>query len=176
MSLLDVKKLSVVYHSRGGEIQADEDITFNVNAGEILGVIGESGAGKSTIGNAILQLVTVAGEVSCDHIMLDQEDISKFDDQKMSGVRGRRIAMIFQDPSTSLNPVFSIERQLVDAIMLHQKLNKSEAKKLALQYLVRVDIPHPIKTLKSYPHQLSGGMQKKRSMLAPQHLYLATEK
>jgi len=161
MSLLEISNLQVDFPSRRGNFTAVREVNLQLAPGEILGVVGESGAGKSTIGNAIIGLLEPPGRIVKGHISLNGEQIDDLDEELMRGIRGRRIGMIFQDPLTSLNPLETIEDQLVETIQLHLHLPASQARKRALQLLDQVGIPDPTERIRQYPHQFSGGMRQR---------------
>ncbi len=161
MSLLDVRGLQVEFPSRRGHVVAVRDLTITVEPGEILGIVGESGAGKSTIGNAVVGLLEPPGRVSGGEIRLQGERIDNLPDALKRALRGRKIGMIFQDPLTSLDPLRTIERQLVDTIDYHLKLGEEAAVARAVGLLDAVGIPDPAVRIKQYPHQFSGGMRQR---------------
>jgi len=161
MSLLDIRDLKVEFPSRRGHVVAVKDLTITVEAGEILGIVGESGAGKSTIGNAVIGLLEPPGRVSDGKIRLDGERVDNLSGQQIQALRGRRIGMIFQDPLTSLDPLQTIERQLIDTIDFHLKTGEAEARRRAVDLLDRVGIPEPAMRIRQYPHQFSGGMRQR---------------
>lgn len=161
MSLLNISDMRVEFPSRRGHVVAVENLALQVEPGEILGVVGESGAGKSTIGNAVIGLLEPPGELTGGEISLSGERIdslSEFDKRK---IRGARIGMIFQDPLTSLDPLQTIERQLVDTIQQHLRLSDTEARTRAVELLDAVGIPDPDVRIAQYPHQFSGGMRQR---------------
>lgn len=141
--------------------KATQDVSFTIKPGEIVGVVGESGAGKSTIGNAIIKLLAKPGRVKSGTVLLDKENISKYDDEAIRAIRGKRIGFIFQDPMTSLNPLFTVGEQLRETIVQNLGLSNEEADKKALSLMQQVGIPHPEERLKQYPHQFSGGMRQR---------------
>lgn len=161
MSLLEVENLKIEFPSRRGNFVAVEDVNLTINPGEILGVVGESGAGKSTIGNAIVSLLEAPGRMVNGVIKLKGERIDDLDPELMRAVRGRRIGMIFQDPLTSLNPLETVGDQLIETIQLHLKLNTGEAEKRAIELLVQVGINDAEDRIHYYPHQFSGGMRQR---------------
>ena len=164
--LLQVRSLSTHFFTEEGVVRAVEDVSFEINAGEILGIVGESGCGKSVTGLSILKLIpTPPGRVVKGEILFDGTDLLKLDEREMEKMRGNEISMIFQEPMTSLNPVFTIGDQIMEAIILHQELDKAAARKKAIEMLDRVKIPSPEKRIDAYPHQLSGGMRQ-RAMIA----------
>ncbi|OED42917.1 ABC transporter ATP-binding protein [Endozoicomonas sp. (ex Bugula neritina AB1)] len=161
MSLLEVKGLRIEFPLRHGTAVAVQDVSFTVEKGEILGLVGESGAGKSTVGNAIIDLLSPPGRVADGRIKLDNQEISGLTGESIRKIRGRRIGFIFQDPMTSLNPLLTIETQLVETIMVNLDLNKRAASKKAIELLEAVGIPEPDIRIKQYPHQFSGGMRQR---------------
>lgn len=161
MSVLDIKGLEVTFPHRRGDFVASRDVTLSVDPGEILGIVGESGAGKSTIGNAVIGLLEAPGFVSAGEIYLDGTRIDTLERSSMRRLRGNRIGMIFQDPLTSLDPLQTIESQLVETIQYHLPLSSEEAQKRAVDLLDQVGIPDPELRVKQYPHQFSGGMRQR---------------
>lgn len=161
MSQLRIENLTVEFPSRKGDFIAVEDFSIELQAGEILGVVGESGAGKSTVGNAIIGLLQKPGHMIGGTIFLDGERIDDLDEEIMRAIRGKRIGMIFQDPLTSLNPIETIASQLIETIVLHLKLSKAEARAKAVDLLDQVGIPDPSVRIDQYPHQFSGGMRQR---------------
>ncbi|WP_028116066.1 ABC transporter ATP-binding protein [Ferrimonas senticii] len=161
MSLLKVNKLRIEFPSRHGVATAVNDISFTVEAGEILGVVGESGAGKSTVGNGIIDLLSQPGRVAGGEITLNGTVISGLSQAQMQQVRGNRIGFIFQDPMTSLNSLLTIEQQMVETIVTNMGLGKEQAFERALDLLKQVGIPEPEHRIKQYPHQFSGGMRQR---------------
>lgn len=161
MSLLEVKNLTIEYPSRYGIFNAVKDLSFAIEKGEIVGVVGESGAGKSTIGNAIIDLLSPPGRIAKGDIFLNGQRISGQSEQWMQGIRGARIGFIFQDPMTSLNPLFTIEQQLVETILANTPLDAQQAYDKALSLLTAVGINEPALRIKQYPHQFSGGMRQR---------------
>jgi peptide/nickel transport system ATP-binding protein len=155
---LSVRNLSVGFPSGRGRLLAIDDISFDVAPGEILGLVGESGAGKSLTGSAIIGLIEPPGRIASGEILLAGRRIDNLDDAEMRHVRGREIGMIFQDPRTSLNPLFTISRQLTDTIREHKPMSASAARQEALRLLDMVGIPAAAQRLDSYPHEFSGGM------------------
>lgn len=161
MSLLEVKHLRIEYPSRHGVMAAVEDLSFNIEKGEILGVVGESGAGKSTIGNAVIDLLSPPGRIASGDVYLDGQKISELSPSAMRAVRGKRIGFIFQDPMTSLNPLFTVEFQMVETLLANTGLSREQARKKAISLLDAVGIPQPELRIKQYPHQFSGGMRQR---------------
>ncbi len=161
MSLLDIKNLRVEFPTRRGVFVAVDDVTLSVEPGQILGVVGESGAGKSTVGNAVIGLLEPPGRMAQGEILLKGERIDHLPYEAKRRIRGKRIGMIFQDPLTSLNPLQTIERQLVETIETHLALGEGKAKARAVDLLRQVGIPDPEIRVKQYPHQFSGGMRQR---------------
>ncbi len=161
MSLLDIKNLRVEFPTRRGVFTAVQEVTLSVEPGEILGCVGESGAGKSTIGNAVIGLLEPPGHMAEGEVDLKGERVDNLPYEAIRQVRGRRIGMIFQDPLTSLNPLQTIERQLVETIQTHLPLSEKDARKKAVDLLDRVGIPEPDLRIEQYPHQFSGGMRQR---------------
>jgi len=161
MSLLQIKNLRIEYPSRHGVEVAVKSLSLNIERGEIVGVVGESGAGKSTVGNAVIDLLSPPGIVANGEVFLDGEKISGLTAQEMRSVRGSKIGFIFQDPMTSLNPLFTVERQLIETIHANMKVSDQEAYDRALTLMNQVGIPQPENRLKQFPHQFSGGMRQR---------------
>ena len=161
MSLLAVEDLRVEFPSRRGAVVAVERMSLEVEPGEILGIVGESGAGKSTIGNAILGLLEPPGEVTGGRMWLHEQDLGALAEAERKKLRGGRIGMIFQDPLTSLNPLYTVGRQLVETIRTHLGLTESAAEERAVQLLDQVGIEEPQVRRRHYPHQFSGGMRQR---------------
>jgi peptide/nickel transport system ATP-binding protein len=161
MNLLDINNLRIEFPSRHGTVVAVDDVSLTVQPGEVLGVVGESGAGKSTIGNAVIGLLEPPGKLAGGHVLLKQEQIDTLGAEAKRKIRGRRIGMIFQDPLTSLDPLQTIEQQLVETIDLHLKLGEKKSQERAVDLLRQVGIPDPENRIKNYPHQFSGGMRQR---------------
>ncbi|TNE33787.1 MAG: ABC transporter ATP-binding protein [Alphaproteobacteria bacterium] len=161
MDLLNINNLKIEFPSRRGTVVAVDDVTLTVEPGEVLGVVGESGAGKSTIGNAVIGLLEPPGEMTGGHVLLKSEQIDTLGKEAKRKIRGRRIGMIFQDPLTSLDPLQTIEQQLVETIDLHLKLGEKKSRARAIDLLQQVGIPDPETRIKNYPHQFSGGMRQR---------------
>ena len=165
MSLLEVKDLKTYFHTRRGVIKAVNGVSYSVDAGRTLGIVGESGSGKSVSAMSILNLVDSNGWIEGGEILFDGTDMTKLSRTEMYKMRGNAISVIFQEPMTSLNPVFTIERQVSEPFIIHQGMSKKEAAKKAVEMLADVKIPNPENVAKQYPHQLSGGMRQ-RVMIA----------
>lgn len=163
--LLRVENLSTSFHTDDGIIPAVEDVNFEVGQGETLGIVGESGCGKSITSLSIMRLLPYAGRIPHGRILFNGEDLLKKSTSEMRKIRGNEISMIFQEPMTSLNPVYPIGEQIAEAVRLHQGLKRQEAMAKALEIIKMVGIPLPERRINEYPHQLSGGMRQ-RVMIA----------
>jgi len=163
--LLDVQNLKVSFFTHAGEVKAVNDVSFSLDHGEVIGIVGESGSGKSVTSYSIIRLIDSPGKVKEGTIMFEGKNLLGLDEKAMQSVRGNEISMIFQDPMTSLNPVFKIGNQLVEAAMQHCDVNRKKAKEIALNMLKLVGIPSPEKRFDQYPHEFSGGMRQ-RAMIA----------
>lgn len=161
MTLLTITDMQVEFASRRGDFIAARDVNLVVEPGEILGIVGETGAGKSTIGNAVIGLLEPPGKMTRGEVLLDGQRIDNLDEDMMRTVRGRRIGMIFQDPLTSLNPLETIEAQLMETIQLHLKFGEADARQRAIELIEQVGIPDAAVRIKQYPHQFSGGMRQR---------------
>ena len=159
--VLDVRALNTSFLTSGGEVKALQDVSLSVRRGEILGLVGESGSGKSITGFSINGLLSPPGEVVGGEVRLHGQDVLSFDDEAMRQTRGRKIAMIFQDPMMTLNPVLRIETQMRDALRAHERVSRAEARTRCIAALDEVGIPSPEDRLRTYPHQLSGGMRQR---------------
>ena len=161
MALLDIQDIRIEFPSRRGTRIAVDGITLELNKGEILGVVGESGAGKSTIGNAVIGLLEAPGRMAGGQVRLDGQRIDNLSDAEKRKVRGRRVGMIFQDPLTSLDPLQTVESQLVETIQVHLHITREQAARRAVELLTQVGIDQPELRVKQYPHQFSGGMRQR---------------
>ncbi|WP_087024668.1 dipeptide ABC transporter ATP-binding protein [Thaumasiovibrio subtropicus] len=161
MALLEVKNLRIEYPSRHGVHAAVKSLSFEIQRGEIVGVVGESGAGKSTVGNAVIDLLSPPGRIASGEVYLDGDLISGLSTEEMRKVRGSKIGFIFQDPMTSLNPLFTVEHQLKETIHANMDVSDEEAYQRALSLMEQVGIPQPENRLKQFPHQFSGGMRQR---------------
>lgn len=159
--LLQVKDLVVKFRLRTGDLTALNGISFDLEEGEKMGLVGESGAGKSVAGFSIINLISKPGYISSGEILLDGQAINSFDFDKIRAIRGNRISMIFQDPMMTLNPVLTIGTQMIETILAHKNVSKSEAREIALENLRKVYIPSPEKRLNQYPYEFSGGMRQR---------------
>ena len=165
MALLEVKNLHTYFKTRKGTVKAVNDVSYSLEPGKTIGIVGESGSGKSVTAMSILRLLDGNGYVDSGEILFDGKDMTKLPMSEMYHIRGNKISVIFQEPMTSLNPVFTVKKQLSEPFMIHQGMNKKEAEKKALEMLYAVQIPNPEAVLLQYPHQLSGGMRQ-RVMIA----------
>ncbi len=171
-NILEVKNLSTTFVAQGKRVKAVDQVSFTLGIGKVLGIVGESGSGKTVTALSIMRLIDPPGKIKADAIILNSmqeneitQDLLQLSEVEMQRVRGKRIAMIFQEPMTSLNPVYTIGDQIMEAILLHQDVNKIQARMLAIEMLGKVKIPDPEKRIDDYPHQLSGGMRQ-RVMIA----------
>jgi peptide/nickel transport system ATP-binding protein len=161
MALLSVERLRVEFPTRRGLLVAVDDVSFSIAPGEVLGVVGESGAGKSLTGAAIIGLIDPPGRIGAGQVVLDGRRIDKLPAEAMRRVRGREIGAVFQDPLTSLNPLYTIGRQLVETITTHLDMSPAQARQRALDLLAEVGISAPKRRIDHYPHQFSGGMRQR---------------
>jgi len=159
--LLEVKNLSVEFLTRKGILTAVEGVSFQISPGEVLGIVGESGAGKTLTGNAIIGLLDPPGRIGNGQIFLEGNRIDNLTYAEMRRIRGKKIGAIFQDPLTSLNPLHTVDRQLIETILTHRNITKTEAQKRAVSLLAEVGIPAPERRMSHYPHQFSGGMRQR---------------
>lgn len=163
--LLEVKNLYTSFLTNDGEVRALNNLCFNLEKGKVLGVVGESGSGKSVTAYSILQILASNARINSGQILFKGQDLLKFNKKQMSEFRGSKCSIIFQDPMTSLNPVYTVGNQLMEAILLHTNRTKEEARERAREMLELVGVNSPEKRLKQYPHELSGGMRQ-RVMIA----------
>jgi len=159
--ILQVEGLRTHFFTRKGVVKAVDDVSFALRRGEIMGLVGESGAGKSITGFSILRLIDPPGRIVAGRILLDGEDLLAKSEAEMAAIRGERIGMVFQDPQTSLDPVFSIGYQIGEALAAHHPISRADGRGRAVGMLQRVGIPSPEERLDSYPHQFSGGMRQR---------------
>lgn len=165
-TLLDVKDLKTYFYLEGSKVaKAVDGVNFSVNPGETVALVGESGSGKSITSLSIMKLVSKPGKIKEGQILFDGKDLVQLSDKQMTNVRGREIGMIFQEPMTALNPVFTIGNQIKETLIRHKKISKNEAERKAIELLKLVGFPRAEETMKEYPHQLSGGMRQ-RAMIA----------
>ena len=165
MALLEIQNLATTFPTHSGVARAGDDVTLSADKGKVLGIVGESGCGKSITSLSILRLVPPPGRIASGKILLDGVDLLQLPESKMRAVRGNRIALIPQDPMTSLNPVYTVGAQIIEAIELHQKLGHKAARQKAIEVLESVRIPEAKSRVDDYPHQFSGGMRQ-RVMIA----------
>jgi peptide/nickel transport system ATP-binding protein/oligopeptide transport system ATP-binding protein len=166
MSLLEVRNLTTAFQTGRGEINAVEDVSFNVEPGEILGIVGESGSGKSVTALTIMGLLPrPPARVAAGTVRFDGQELTKLSEQRLERIRGKGISMVFQEPMTSLNPVLSIGEQVMETVRAHERVGLAEQRRRAIEMLDRVGIASAASRLSDYPHQLSGG-QRQRVMLA----------
>ena len=165
-ALLEIRDLQTSFFTSDGEVRAVDGVTFSIEAGKTMGLVGESGCGKSVTALSVIQLLTKGtGRIVGGEILYEGQNIAAFSEERMRSIRGNDISMIFQEPMTSLNPVFSVGEQIAEAVRIHQKLNRREARNRAIEMLRLVKIAEPEKRLNDYPHQMSGGMRQ-RVMIA----------
>jgi len=163
--MLEVKGLSTSFYQDGVEVKAVNGVSLAVGKGETLGVVGESGSGKSTLALSILRLIYPPGKIVSGEVLFNGQDLLKLSEAEMIKIRGAKISMIFQDPFTSLNPVFTVGDQIAEAIALHQGFSRKQSWQKAVEMLEMVRIPHSALRIRDYPHQFSGGMRQ-RVMIA----------
>src|SRR5467141_3503415 len=163
--LLEVENLHTYFQTREGLVCAVEGVSFHLDRGELLGLVGESGCGKSMTALSIMRLIAAPGEIVAGEILFDGKNLLQLSNREMRAVRGNDIAMIFQDPMTSLNPVFTVGEQIAEALRLHRGLSRKAARAAAIEAMREVSIPDPALRADDYPHQLSGGMRQ-RVMIA----------
>ena len=165
MALLEVKDLRTSFFTDAGEVRAVNGVSFNLERGKVLGIVGESGSGKSVTAYSIMQILASTGKIVGGSIKLDGQELVNSGENVMKTVRGNKVSIIFQDPMTSLNPTYTIGKQLMEAIMLHTNRNKKEAYDRAVEMLQLVNVNEPHKRMKQYPYEFSGGMRQ-RVMIA----------
>ena len=163
--LLEVKNLQTQFRTRAGVVRAVDGVSFRLGRGELLGLVGESGCGKSVTALSVMRLVAPPGKIVGGEVLFDGEDLLKASESRLREIRGDDIAMIFQDPLTSLNPVYTVGEQIAEALRLHRKMNHRQAREAAVEAMREVSIPDPARRADDYPHQLSGGMRQ-RVMIA----------
>ncbi len=163
--LLEVNDLQTQFPTRSGLVRAVDGVSFYLDRGELLGLVGESGCGKSITALSVLRLISPPGKIVNGEILFDGKDLLRLSDAEMRQMRGDDIAMIFQDPMTSLNPVFTVGEQIAEALRLHRKLSRRDARRATIEAMREVAIPDPARRVDDYPHQLSGGMRQ-RVMIA----------
>ena len=159
--LLEVQDLEVKFALRFGDLTAINGVNFTLDKGERLGIVGESGAGKSVTGFAIINLLSKPGYISAGQVLFEGQELNRLPEEDMREIRGNRISMIFQDPMMTLNPVLTIRTQMVETVLAHEHVSKAEAVDIALDKLKKVHIPSPEKRIHQYPHECSGGMRQR---------------
>ena len=159
--LLEVKDLEVKFALRFGDLTAINGVNFTLDKGERLGIVGESGAGKSVTGFAIINLLSKPGYISGGQVLFEGQELNRLPEEEMRAIRGYRISMIFQDPMMTLNPVLTIRTQMVETVLAHENVGKAEAVDIAMDKLKKVHIPSPEKRIHQYPHECSGGMRQR---------------
>ena len=159
--LIDIQNLRVDFELRSGRVRAVRDVSLVINKGERLGIVGESGAGKSVLGFSLINLISKPGRITGGQIIFDGKDLTKLNDDQMRHIRGNDISMIFQDPMMTLNPVLTIGTQMKETIRAHMHVSDKEAEAICVDKLRKVYIPSPEKRLKQYPHEFSGGMRQR---------------
>ncbi|MCR5337361.1 MAG: ABC transporter ATP-binding protein [Lachnospiraceae bacterium] len=165
MALLEVNDLHTSFFTDAGEVKAVNGVSFSLDRNEVLGIVGESGSGKSVTAYSIMQILASTGKIVSGSIKLDGEELVGAPESVMNNVRGNKVSIIFQDPMTSLNPTYTIGKQLMEAILLHTDRNKEQAKERAIEMLRLVNVNEPEKRIKQYPYEFSGGMRQ-RVMIA----------
>ncbi len=163
--LLEINNLQTQFPTRAGLVKAVSDVSFYIDEGELLGLVGESGCGKSITALSVMRLISAPGKIVGGEVLFKGENLLQYSEDQMRELRGNDIAMIFQDPMTSLNPVYTVGEQIAEALRLHRNLNKKDAIDAAIEAMKEVAMPAPERRIKDYPHQLSGGMRQ-RVMIA----------
>ncbi|MDD3905628.1 MAG: ABC transporter ATP-binding protein [Candidatus Omnitrophica bacterium] len=165
MKILQVNDLKVYFTAARGVVKAVDGVSFDIEKNKVFGLVGESGSGKTMTALALLKLVSAPGATVSGNVIFSGADLFKLKDEPLRAVRGSKIAMVFQDPSSSFNPVFTVGRQVAEAVLAHRAMPYAKAKEIALEYLRRVHLRDPLRIFDDYPHQLSGGT-KQRIMIA----------
>lgn len=164
-NILEVKDLKVYFDTSSGVVKAVDGVSFEVREGEVFGLVGESGSGKTLTALSLLGLISPPGRIVCGSVLFNGLDLMRMKEPLLRKIRGSKISIVFQEPASAFNPVFTVGYQIVESVMAHQKLGKSEARDLALKFLEKVRIADPERVYHDYPHQLSGGT-KQRAMIA----------
>ena len=165
--LLELSSLRTYFFTEAGVVKALDGMSLEVNRGQTIGLVGESGSGKSVTAQSVLRIVPRPGRIVDGSIRFEGEDLLSKSESDMRKLRGPKMAIVFQDPTTSLNPVYTVEKQLTDILRLHKEISKESASKTALSLLERVGIQEPEKRFKTYPHELSGGMKQRVAIARP---------
>ena len=165
MALLEIRNLHTYFETKKGTVKAVNGVSYSVESGKTLGIVGESGSGKSVSAMSIIKLLDGNGYIDSGEIIFNGVNLTEMSIKDMSMIRGNEVSVIFQEPMTSLNPIFTIERQVSEPFIVHQKMTKKQAAKKVVEMLSLVKIPNPESVAKQYPHQLSGGMRQ-RVMIA----------
>lgn len=161
-NLIEFKNLKTYFYTEAGVVKAVNDVSFKIKKGEVVGVVGESGCGKSVTAMSLMRLVDSPGKIVAGEIIYeDDKDILTLSDKEIRSIRGNEISMIFQEPMTSLNPVFTVGNQIIESIMIHKKISKKEARKKAIEMISLVGIPDAEKVVDRYPHEFSGGQRQR---------------
>ena len=163
--ILEVRALSTYFHTGSAAVKAVDNISFDISKGEVFGLVGESGSGKTLTALSILRLIVPPGEIISGSIIFSGTDIMSMDRDALRKIRGSKISMVFQEPSSAFNPVFTVGYQIAESIIVHQALDKPRSEELAMKFLAKVHVADPERVYHSYPHQLSGGT-KQRAMIA----------
>jgi len=163
--ILEVNDLRIYFDRAAGIVRAVSGVTFNIRKGEVFGLVGESGSGKTLTALSVLKLITPPGRIAGGEILFNGIDLLGLDEKELRAIRGSKIGIVFQEPSSALNPVFTVGYQIAESVLAHRKLNKLKAKDIAIEFLYNVRIDSPEKVYHDYPHQLSGGT-KQRAMIA----------
>lgn len=163
--IIKIENLNTSFYTHAGEVKAVRGVDLNISKGEVLGIVGESGSGKSVMAKSVMGLIDYPGKINEGRIIYKGMDLAELSNKEMRRIRGKEISMIFQDPMTSLNPAFTIGRQIQETIMAHERISKDNARKRAIELLSKVKIPMAQKRYDSYPHEFSGGMRQ-RVMIA----------
>ena len=178
-TLLSVKDLEVTFALRSGDFQAVKGVSFDLDKGERLGLVGESGAGKSITGFSIINLISAPGRISGGSVLFEGRDLARLSPEQMRSIRGDRVAMIFQDPMMTLNPVLTVGQQMIETVRAHMDVSRAKAREIAMEKLSKVRISSPERRLGQYPHEFSGGMRQRIviaiSLLANPALIIADE-